>query len=94
MLDYDHIYSCHQNYSENRTIRYGYTAAFILIILQVITGALSVMTHVNLIVALLHALCITILFGLIAYFILLMLRSIRSENTKLNKVLKDTLELL
>ena len=70
-----------KNYSENRTIRYGYTAAFILIILQVITGALSVMTHVNLIVALLHALCITILFGLIAYFILLMLRSIRSENS-------------
>ena len=36
-----------KNYSENRTIRYGYTAAFILIILQVITGALSVITHVN-----------------------------------------------
>ena len=35
-----------KNYSENRTIRYGYTA-FILIILQVITGALSVITHVN-----------------------------------------------
>ena len=62
------------------------------IILQVITGALSVITHVNLIIALLHALCITILFGLIAYFILLMLRSIRSE--KSNKVLKDMLELL
>ena len=72
-----------KNYSENRTIRYGYTAAFILIILQVITGALSVITHVNLIIALLHALCITILFGLIAYFILLMLRSIRSEKSKI-----------
>ena len=70
-----------KNYSENRTIRY--TAAFILIILQVITGALSVITHVNLIIALLHALCITILFGLIAYFILLMLRSIRSEKSKI-----------
>ena len=57
-------------------------------------GALSVITHVNLIIALLHALCITILFGLIAYFILLMLRSIRSEKSKSNKVLKDMLELL
>ncbi|CAM3044597.1 heme A synthase [Staphylococcus argensis] len=67
-----------KNYSENRTIRYGYTAAFILIILQVITGALSVITHVNLIIALLHALIITILFGLIAYFMVLMIRTIRS----------------
>ncbi len=71
-----------KNYSENRTIRYGYTTAFILIILQVITGALSVMTNVNLFIALLHALFITLLFGMIAYFIMLMLRTIRSENNK------------
>lgn len=71
-----------KNYSENRTIRYGYTTAFILIILQVITGALSVMTNVNVFIALLHALFITILFGMIAYFIMLMLRTIRSEKIK------------
>ncbi len=71
-----------KNYSENRTIRYGYTTAFILIILQVITGALSVTTNVNLFIALLHALFITILFGMIAYFIMLMLRTIRSEKIK------------
>ena len=71
-----------KNYSENRTIRYGYTTAFILIILQVITGALSVMTNVNLFIALLHALFITILFGMIAYFIMLVLRTIRSEKIK------------
>ncbi|MDQ7226605.1 heme A synthase [Staphylococcus haemolyticus] len=71
-----------KNYSENRTIRYGYTTAFILIILQVITGALSVMTNVNLFIALLHALFITILFGMIAYFIMLMLRTIISEKIK------------
>lgn len=71
-----------KNYSENRTIRYGYTTAFILIILQVITGALSVMTNVNLFIALLHALFITILFGMITYFIMLMLRTIRSEKIK------------
>ena len=71
-----------KNYSENRTIRYGYTTAFILIFLQVITGALSVMTNVNLFIALLHALFITILFGMIAYFIMLMLRTIRSEKIK------------
>ncbi|MCE3398677.1 heme A synthase, partial [Staphylococcus aureus] len=54
------------------------TAAFILVILQVITGALSVITNVNLIIALFHALFITYLFGMIAYFILLMLRTTRS----------------
>lgn len=66
------------HYQHNRTIRYGYTAAFILVILQVTTGALSIITEVNLIIALLHALFITLLFGLIAYFIVLMLRTIRS----------------
>ena len=77
-----------KNYSENRTIRYGYTTAFILIILQVITGALSVMTNVNLFIALLHALFITILFGMIAYFIMLMLRTIRSEKSN-NLLVKE-----
>ena len=68
-----------KNYSDNRTVRYGYTASFILVILQVITGALSVITNVNLIIALFHALFITYLFGMIAYFILLMLRTTRSQ---------------
>ncbi|WP_251516119.1 MULTISPECIES: COX15/CtaA family protein [Staphylococcus] len=66
------------HYKHNRTIRYGYTASFILVILQVTTGALSIITHVNLFIALLHALFITLLFGLITYFIVLMLRTIRS----------------
>ncbi|AVQ32743.1 heme A synthase [Staphylococcus muscae] len=68
-----------KNYQDNRTIHYGYTASFILIILQVTTGALSIITEVNLIIALLHALFITLLFGLISYFILLILRSNRGE---------------
>ncbi|MCU5745683.1 heme A synthase [Staphylococcus sp. SQ8-PEA] len=72
-----------KHYPNNRTIRYGYTVAFILIILQVTTGALSVITHVNLIIALLHALIITILFGMIAYFIVLMLRTVRSKKQSL-----------
>ena len=45
------------------------------------------MTNVNLFIALLHALFITILFGMIAYFIMLMLRTIRSE--KSNNLLGD-----
>ena len=45
------------------------------------------MTNVNLFIALLHALFITILFGMIAYFIMLMLRTIRSE--KSNNLLEE-----
>ncbi|MCG3411749.1 heme A synthase [Staphylococcus massiliensis] len=66
-----------KHYSNIRTIRYGYTACFILVLLQALTGALSVITEVNLIVALLHALFITLLFGLISYFIILIFRSKR-----------------
>ncbi|POF44753.1 heme A synthase, partial [Staphylococcus pseudintermedius] len=56
-----------------------YTVSFILIILQVLTGALSIVTNVNLIIALLHALFITLLFGMISYFILLILRTNRGD---------------
>ncbi|WP_340294703.1 COX15/CtaA family protein [Staphylococcus coagulans] len=66
-------------YPNIRTIQYGYTASFILVILQVTTGALSIVTNVNLIIALFHALFITLLFGLISYFLLLILRSNRGE---------------
>ena len=76
---YDYLYSPVKNYPNNRTVHYGYTAAFILVILQVITGALSIMTNVNLIIALFHALFITYLFGMTTYFIMLMLRSVRSD---------------
>ena len=54
---------------------------FILVILQVITGALSIMTNVNLIIPLFHALFITYLFGITTYFIMLMLRSVRVGQT-------------
>ena len=74
MITYIHAV---KNYPNNRTVHYGYTAAFILVILQVITGALSIMTNVNLIIALFHALFITYLFGMTTYFIMLMLRSVR-----------------
>ncbi|HDV6282449.1 TPA: heme A synthase [Staphylococcus pseudintermedius] len=68
-----------KHYPTMRTIHYGYTVSFILIILQVLTGALSIVTNVDLIIALLHALFITLLFGMISYFILLILRTNRGD---------------
>lgn len=64
-----------RNYSQYRVIIYGYLIAFILICLQVLTGALTIFTTVNLYIALLHALFITLLFGLLCYFILLINRA-------------------
>ncbi len=66
-----------KNYPNNRTA-YRYMTTYTLM-LQVITGALSIMTNVNLIIALFHALFITYLFGMTTYFIMLMLRSVRSD---------------
>lgn len=64
-----------RNYSQYRVIKYGYMIAFILVCLQVTTGALSIFTMINLYIALLHALFITLLFGLLCYFILLISRA-------------------
>ncbi len=64
-----------RHYSQYRVLHYGWIIAFILIILQMITGLLSVFTMVNIFIALLHALFITLLFGLLCYFIMLLSRT-------------------
>ncbi|MCU7558069.1 heme A synthase [Macrococcus capreoli] len=69
------VYHAVKNYSQYRVIKYGYLIAFALICLQVTTGALSIFSMLNLYIALLHALFITLLFGLLCYFILLISRA-------------------
>lgn len=64
-----------RNYSDSKIIRNGWLIAFTLLILQVITGMLSVITHVNIFIALFHALFITLLFGVLCYFIMLLSRN-------------------
>ncbi|TDM03908.1 COX15/CtaA family protein [Macrococcus carouselicus] len=68
-------YHAVKNYAQYRVIKYGYLTAFMLICLQVMSGALIVFTELNLYIALLHALFITLLFGLLCYFILLISRA-------------------
>lgn len=65
----------YRNYPQYRVIKFGYMIMFILVCLQVTTGALSIFTMLNLNIALLHALFITLLFGLLCYFILLISRA-------------------
>ena len=62
-------------YSRYKVIRNGWILAFVLVLLQATTGMLSVFTLVNIFIALLHALFITLLFGLLCYFIMLLSRT-------------------
>ncbi|MDN7226072.1 heme A synthase [Planococcus liqunii] len=64
-----------KNYKEQRVIYWGWIIAFIIVVLQATTGMLVVLTKLNLVVALLHSLLISLLFGLLCYMILLVSRS-------------------
>lgn len=64
-----------KNYKHQKVIYWGWIIAFILVCSQVASGAFVVLTRLNLFLALLHALIISCLFGLLSYFILLASRS-------------------
>lgn len=64
-----------RNYKDQRAIYWGWTISLILVSCQVITGMLVVLTKLNLYIALLHSLFISLLFGLLCYMILLLSRS-------------------
>ncbi|WP_156153456.1 COX15/CtaA family protein [Domibacillus robiginosus] len=62
-------------YKDQRVLYYGWLIAFVLVSLQAIAGAFIIWTHLNLYIALAHALFVSCLFGLLCYFILLVSRS-------------------
>lgn len=64
-----------KEHKHQKVIYWGWIIAFTLVSLQVMSGALVVFTRLNLGIALLHALIISCLFGLLCYFILLISRS-------------------
>ena len=64
-----------RNYKNQRVFYWGWIIALILVSSQVITGMTVVLTQLNLYLALLHSLFITLLFGLLTYMILLVSRS-------------------
>ncbi len=64
-----------RNYKDQRVIYWGWIIAFTIVALQATTGMLVVLTKLNLYIALLHSLFITLLFGLLTYMILLVSRS-------------------
>lgn len=64
-----------KHYRNQRVLYWGWIIAFIIVCLQVIAGMGVVLTRLNLLVALLHTLFISLLFGLLCYMILLISRS-------------------
>ncbi|WP_102692785.1 COX15/CtaA family protein [Rummeliibacillus pycnus] len=69
-------------YKNQRVLYWGWIIAFILVCLQVIAGMSVVLTRLNIIIALLHTLFISLLFGLLCYMILLISRS--NQDNKIN----------
>lgn len=68
-----------RNYKQYSFIKNGWVLATILIILQVVLGALVIITLKNTTIALMHALFISLFFALLSYFILLCYRSAKKD---------------
>lgn len=66
-------------YRHNRIMFWGWFATLGLITLQLLFGALIIFTQLNLGVTLMHALFIACYFSMVSYFVLLSLRSAKSE---------------
>ncbi len=64
-----------KNYKNQLVLYWGWIIAFGIVCMQVIAGMGVVLTRLNLIVALLHTLFISLLFGLLCYMIMLISRS-------------------
>lgn len=64
-----------KHYKQQKVVYWGLLIAFGLVSLQVVSGALVVLTRLNLYIALSHAFFISCLFGVLSYFLLLTSRS-------------------
>lgn len=64
-----------KHYKDQKVIYYGWIIALCLVILQATAGASIILTNLNLYVALLHSLFISILFGVLSYLVLVASRS-------------------
>ena len=64
-----------KKYKHQKVVYWSWITSFILITLQVISGALVVLTRQHLFIALLHSLIISCLFGVLSYLLLLANRS-------------------
>ncbi|MBP3040054.1 heme A synthase [Bacillaceae bacterium Marseille-Q3522] len=66
-------------YKHEKVLYIGWVTALALISLQVLTGALTIVTRLNLMITLAHALFISCFFGVLSYFLLLVSRSSKNQ---------------
>ncbi|KAB8138621.1 heme A synthase [Gracilibacillus oryzae] len=71
------LFIINKKYPNVKVMTKGWLIQTALVTLQVILGALIIFTRLNLFIALLHALIITLYFGLLCYYLLLSYRSIK-----------------
>ncbi|MCU9612237.1 heme A synthase [Caldibacillus lycopersici] len=71
-----------RKYKTQPVIYYGWMIAFILVSLQVFSGAIVIISQLNLYVALLHALFISCLFGVLSYMIFIISRTQYNERAR------------
>ena len=80
-----------KNYRNSKVMYNGWIITLSLITLQVLFGALIIVTMLNLFVALMHALVISCYFGMLSYYLLLSNRSYKKEKLGLiNEANDDT----
>ncbi|KGP71471.1 COX15/CtaA family protein [Pontibacillus yanchengensis] len=73
-----------KEYKTSKVMRSGWIVALALILFQVFLGAMIIVTKLNLMIALLHALIVACFFGILSYFILLSSRSARYKKDSKN----------
>ena len=68
-----------KHYKNQKVIYWGWIIALIIVFLQVLAGMFIILSVLNLYVALVHSLLVTLLFGLFTYMLLLVSRSVYNE---------------
>ncbi|MFY4773734.1 COX15/CtaA family protein [Metabacillus sp. RGM 3146] len=64
-----------KHHKHEKVLYYGWMITFVLVCLQAVTGALSVLTKLNMFFTMAHGFIIACLFGVLTYFLLLVTRN-------------------
>ncbi|WP_066176490.1 COX15/CtaA family protein [Bacillus marinisedimentorum] len=75
----------YRRYRDVKVIYYGWLLSLALILMQATSGAFIVFSKLNLGIALIHALIISCLFGVLSYLVMLAVRSRKSEKKKIQE---------
>ncbi|OAT73637.1 heme A synthase [Parageobacillus thermoglucosidasius] len=81
-----------KQHKQQFVIYWSWIISLVLVILQIVTGAMIVFTNLNLYIALAHALFISCLFGVLSYLTMLALRSDRQKTESPQSKLSATMK--